>query len=77
MTLSEQEVQKKLSAIGPHKPFTITFMKKNGETRTIHGYMEVPKEAPRSKTSVPVCEIESGLWKSFRLDSVLEIAYVE
>lgn len=75
--LTTAQTQEKLNSIGYHKPFTVTFMKKNGETRTIHGFMEVPKGEPKSKTSVPVCEIESGLWKSFRLDSVLEIAYVD
>lgn len=51
----------------------VLFMKKNGEIRTIVG--SLPADAvPHNDTAVPIVELETGLWKSFTLSSVIEIA---
>ena len=51
--------------------FLVTFTKKNGELRTMRGTL--PSDAfALNEESVPFLD-ESGIWKSFRLDSVIEV----
>jgi hypothetical protein len=73
--MDRTEVQNKLNSIGYHKEFTVIFTKTNGEQRKITGFMEEPTGTPK-KDAVPVKVTEgdaAGQWRSFRLDSVLEI----
>ena len=69
--MTPQEVQNTLNAIGYHKEFTVVFTKKDGTQRKITGYMEQPTGEPKQSVAVPVVTEEG--WKSFRLDSVLEL----
>jgi hypothetical protein len=69
--MNTQEVQNKLNNIGYHKEFTVIFTKTDGTQRKITGYMEEPKGNPKQSVAVPIVTEEG--WKSFRLDSVLEI----
>lgn len=68
-TLSPTEVQVFLDSIGG-QTFSVIFLKKNGEQRKMVGLIE-----PNNKRSeaVPMMEIETGQWRSFRIDSVLHI----
>jgi hypothetical protein len=68
-TLSPTEVQMFLDNIG-YNPFTVIFIKKDGSQRALTGTIE-PKD--KRSTAVPVKDEESGMWKSFRVDSVLSI----
>jgi len=69
--LTANEVQNKLNMIGYNREFTVVFTKKDGTQRKITGYMEKPDGTPKKSVAVPVVTEEG--WKSFRLDSVLEI----
>jgi len=69
--LTANEVQNQLNMIGYHREFTVVFTKKDGTQRKITGYMEKPDGQPKQSVAVPVVTEEG--WKSFRLDSVLEI----
>jgi len=72
-----QEVKKKLHQIGPLKGFKVVFIKKSGEVRTIVGSMGVPKTPNEDfKSAVPLIEEETGQYRSFSLDSVIELAVV-
>jgi len=69
--LTANQVQDKLNMIGYGQEFTVVFTKKDGTQRKITGYMEKPTSEPKQSVAVPVVTEEG--WKSFRLDSVLEI----
>jgi len=69
--LTANEVQDKLNMIGYNREFTVVFTKKDGTQRKITGYMEKPDGPPKQSVAVPIVTEEG--WKSFRLDSVLEI----
>ncbi len=69
--MKPEEVRHTLNDIGYYKPFTVVFTKTNGEQRKITGYMEEPTNGPKQSKAVPIVTEEG--WKSFRLDSVLEI----
>jgi hypothetical protein len=69
--LTANEVQDKLNMVGYNREFTVVFTKKDGTQRKITGYMEKPDGPPKQSVAVPVVTEEG--WKSFRLDSVLEI----
>jgi hypothetical protein len=72
-----QEVKKKLRQIGPLKGFKVVFLKKSGEVRTIVGSMSIPSNPQEDfKSAVPLIEEESGQYRSFSLDSVIELAVV-
>ena len=73
MTLTKQEVKHKLQSIGYMKEFKVIFTKVNGEQREMVCMMEVPSGPPKNPDLVPVVEVDSGAWKSFRTDSVLYI----
>ena len=77
-TIPEQEVKRKLREIGPLKGFKVTFVKKDGTLRTIFGSMDVFKGDPEEsfKSAVPVIEESTGQFRSFRLDSVVELTVV-
>jgi len=69
--LTANQVQEKLNMIDYGQKFTVVFTKKDGTQRKITGYMEKPDGPPKQSVAVPVVTEEG--WKSFRLDSVLEI----
>jgi len=72
--MTPEEVQKKLDLIGSLREFTVVFTKKNGETRKITGFMEVPSGELKEAVPVKVTEGDAaGQWRSFRLDSVVEL----
>lgn len=66
--LSTTEVQHFLNNIGG-RPFTVIFMKKNGEQRKITGVLDT--SVVERKNDVPVLTDEG--WKSFNLGRVLWI----
>ena len=51
---------------------TVTFLKGDGSIRTMVGYAP---EVTFSRTGnvVPVVDMDTGLWKSFRADSLISI----
>jgi hypothetical protein len=69
--LTANEVQNQLNMIDYGQEFTVVFTKKDGTQRKITGYMEKPDGPPKQSVAVPIVTEEG--WKSFRLDSVLEI----
>jgi len=74
--LTEEQTQDKLKSIGYYKEFTVVFTKKDGTERKITGFMEAPEGEPKQSTAVPMKVTQgeaSGQWRSFKLDSVLEI----
>ena len=75
VTMSENEVKRKLREIGPLKGFKVTFIKKSGEIRTIFGSLDVFQGDPKDgfKSAVPMIEESTGQFRSFRIDSVVEI----
>lgn len=74
-TMSAQEVRNTLNMIGYHKEFQVIFTKANGEQRVMKCMMEAPSGPPKNPSVVPVMEIDTGMWKSFKVDSVLSIKY--
>lgn len=73
--LTQEEVQQKLKQIGFYKEFTVEFVKKDGTKRVLRGFMEPPVNGkPKSPSAVAVKETDSGVWKSFRTDSVENLA---
>jgi len=70
--IDQDEVQHFLNQQGD-KPFKVIFMKKDGTQRQMTCRLD-PKGG--NKVAVPVMDEESGLWKSFRKDSVLSIQSV-
>lgn len=73
--LAKEQVQHTLNQIGYQRPFVVIFQKVNGEQRKMVCMMDAPKDNTKKNTNaVPVMEIESGQWKSFKLDSVLFIS---
>ena len=81
--IPEDVVKRKLREIGPLKGFKVTFIKKSGEIRTIFGSLGEPKDRLKDvfqgdpkdgfKSAVPVIEESTGQFRSFRIDSVVEI----
>jgi hypothetical protein len=72
--ITKETAQEQLNLIGPLREFTVVFTKKNGETRKITGFMEVPSGELKEAVPVKVTEGDAaGQWRSFRLDSVVEI----
>ena len=75
MTLSIKEVTRIVQSIGPNKTFNVTFVKKDGTERTFFGctmYVKPEGSDPSSlPPAVPVKTVDG--WRSFRVDSVLEI----
>lgn len=72
--LSEQQVQEKLKGIPFYSPFKVQFQKKDGTLREMTVYMEPPVSGQANVSSaIAVKEKDTGLWKAFRLDSVLSI----
>jgi len=69
-TLPVETVQHFLDNIGS-EVFTVIFLKKDGSQRLLTGSIE-PKD--KRSVAVPVMDLESGMWKSFRVDSVLSIS---
>ena len=70
--IDQDEVQHFLNQQGD-KPFKVIFMKKDGTQRQMVCRMD-PKGI--RKSAVPVMEEDTGLWRSFRKDSVLYIGDV-
>ena len=74
-TLTEKQVQEKLKSIPFYSTFTVQFQKKDGSIREMTVYMEPPVSGQAAVTSaVAVKEKNTGLWKAFRIDSVLSIS---
>ena len=75
--MNEQEVKRKLHEIGPLKGFKVTFIKKDGTLRVIFGSMDVYSGNPNDgfKSAVPMIEESTGQFRSFRLDSVVDLEY--
>ena len=72
--IPEQEVKRKLHDIGPLKAFKVTFQKKDGSIRTIFGSLDVFKGGSQDfKSAVPVLEFSTNQFRSFKVDSVVEI----
>lgn len=72
--LTEKQVQEKLKNIPFYTTFTVQFQKKDGTLREMTVYMEPPVSGQAKVSSaVAVKEKDTGLWKAFRLDSVLSI----
>ena len=69
------EVKRKLREIGPLKAFKVTFLKKDGSLRTIFGSLDVFKGNEDFKSAVPVLEFSTNQFRSFKIDSVVEIIY--
>ena len=63
-------VQHFLDTIGG-SPFTVTFLKKDGTERKVTGMLDVTKNT-RSE-NVPVMDLESGSWKSFNVNRVINM----
>jgi len=89
MKLTKDTVVKKLKEIGPQREFRVVFLKVNGKLREMNAMMEVPpadggevKDISELE-AIPVMELkrdsatasglEKGQWRSFRLDSVVEL----
>ncbi len=53
---------------------TVTFTTKEGLTRTIRGYA-LEGDQLRNATAVPIRELGTGEFKSFRADSVIDFRY--
>lgn len=70
--MTPTQVQDQLNTIGYNREFTVVFTKKDGTQRKITGYMEKPDGPPKQSVAVPIVTEEG--WKSFRLDSVMEIS---
>lgn len=75
--MNENEVKRKLREIGPLKGFKVTFIKKDGTLRTIFGSMDIYQGDAGSdfRSAVPMIEESTGQFRSFKIDSVVEIAY--
>jgi len=73
--LTAKQAQDKLNMIDYGQEFTVVFTKKDGTQRKITGYMEQPTGEPKQSVAVPVVTEEG--WKSFRLDSVIELVHSE
>lgn len=74
--MTKQTVVTILKHIGPQKVFRVTFRKANGDLREMTCMMEVPKpdsEPMDSLKALPVMDMDSSSWKSFRLDQVVEL----
>ena len=71
--LTANEVQNKLSAIGPMKQFKVVFRKVNGEERTMICMMDEPSGPPKNPAVVPVMDTEKSAWRSFKIDSVVSL----
>ena len=67
-------VQSALEAIGPMQKFRVVFKKVNGEDREMVCMMDF--DNGNRGNSVPVMEVDTGLWKSFRLDRVVVLELV-
>ena len=79
--LTVQEVKKKLHQIGPMKGFKVVFIKKDGTERTFFNcVMDKPPQGSTQELpeALPVMVTEDGVakWRSFRLDSVVELNQV-
>ena len=80
-TMTKDQVQDQLNAIGYLTEFTVIFMKKDGTQRKIKGFMDKPKAGVvKNPDVVPICVTDQdgafGQWRSFRTDSVLSITPV-
>jgi hypothetical protein len=75
MFMNTQQVKDQLRAIGPLKPFSVVFQKVDGTLRTMFCKMDVFDGDPESefRNNVPVIEESSGRFRSFNVDTVLEI----
>lgn len=51
---------------------TVTFTKKDGEIRTIRGFLPDYAVA-KNETAVPIVESETGAWKSFIAENMVSI----
>jgi len=72
--MTPEKAQEKLNSIGPMREFTVVFTKKDGSTRSITGFMEPLEGNPKAAVPVKVTQGDAaGQWRSFRLDSVVEI----
>jgi hypothetical protein len=72
-TMSINEVTKVIQSIKPGKGFDVTFVKKDGSTRTFFGCTldKAPEGSQELPQALPVQTVDG--WRSFRLDSVVEI----
>ncbi len=76
-SINIEDVRANLSLIGYQREFTVTFTKTNGEQRTITGFLERPEGPPKNISAVPVKVTKgdaAGQWRSFRLDSVIDLS---
>lgn len=74
--MSQDKVKTTLRKIGPLKPFKVTFLKTDGSTRTIHGHLDVPRDASKDfPQAVPVFEYAADGFRSFKVDRVINIEY--
>lgn len=66
MFQAKRTVLETLSKIGYEKDFVVTFIKKNGEARTMHAKMPVP-ETPKFEEPVviKVWDTVKEAWRSF------------
>ena len=77
--LSINQVTKVIQSIGVGNTFDVTFIKKDGTERTFFGCMlDSPPQgavAGELPEALPVMVTEDGVakWRSFRLDSVVEL----
>jgi len=74
--LTKEETIQRLKAIGYERPFTVKFVKVNGEERIMLAAMSTPEEYKGDLSeleALPVKDLEKGQWRSFRLDSVVAL----
>ena len=63
-------VQTFLDTIGG-SPFTVTFLKKDGTERKVTGMLDTTKT--KRSENVPVMDLETGSWKSFNVNRVINM----
>ena len=72
-TLSTTTVQHFLDNIGG-SPFIVTFLKKDGTERKVTGMLDTTKN--KRSENVPVMDLETGSWKSFNVNRVINMEKV-
>lgn len=73
--MESNTVKNTLEAIGFGREFTVTFTKTDGSERKMRCMMEAPTKPIKNPNVVPVMDLDKGVWRSFKVDSVLSIEY--
>lgn len=73
--MESNTVKTTLEAIGFGREFTVTFTKTDGTERKMRCMMEPPTGPIKNPNVVPVMDLDKGAWRSFKVDSVIEITH--